>query len=528
MQSHAIQAILITDKGGSPRFYMQLDPKALNMDPVMASSFFAAIDMFSKEVFDQKHPIFQVDYGSRLFTLIKGVKTNLIVVSIQRLDPDAIEVLDSLLAEFELDWLEIVDPFEYNFDTSFVDVYMESFGERVMERLSLRLLADSWVPYFTTTPDNIKSVDSILLDYINGSSNVKEIVEVSNLSRREVVLDLSKLWAHRVVRFRNMLSFNDFMTTGTQFIRYVQATSDETKNLQSLHPEMAGVIPHLAGMIDGRRTVREVLAVLGARHDESELLRALDYLIEVGVIEALSPEKRRILLVKEALELALRVAEGTYNVTEATKTLRFVLKDNKTPEVLSQLKLKDDKWIVDFDFKILEGLGKRRLMLLYGEWMKILAQFVQALNPSKLDLYIKNLTTVFAQRIVKRYSAMDLRGFEEFAYWLEILSTPTKPHVGPVETSYLQISWSNAMEELAYLLVTRGHIIYKSESITQIRSASGTPLIDLLPEEWVGRDHVETFERVMLEYSKLGPAANLTLLLLATQHAVLLPQELII
>ncbi|MCK5390731.1 MAG: hypothetical protein KAJ36_09580, partial [Candidatus Thorarchaeota archaeon] len=82
--------------------------------------------------------------------------------------------MDSLLAEFELDWLEIVDPFEYNFDTSFVDVYMESFGERVMERLSLRLLADSWVPYFTTTPDNIKSVDSILLNYINGSSNVKE------------------------------------------------------------------------------------------------------------------------------------------------------------------------------------------------------------------------------------------------------------------------------------------------------------------------------------------------------------------
>jgi len=475
----------------------------------MASSFFAAIDMFSKEVFDQKYPIFQVDYGSRLFTLIKGVKTNLIVVSIQRLDQDAIDVLDSLLAEFELDWLEIVDPFEYNFDTSFVDVYMESFGERVMERLSLRLLADSWVPYFTTTPDNIKSVDSILLDFINGSSNVKEIIEVSNLSRREVVLDLSKLWAHRAVRFRNMLSFNDFMTTGTQFIRYVQATSDETKT------------------IDGRRTVREVLAELGARHDESELLRALDYLIEVGVIEALTPEKRRILLVKEALELALRVTEGTYNVTEATNALRLVLKDNKTPEVLSQLLLKDDKWIVDFDFKILEGLDKRRLMLLYGEWMKILAQFVQVLNPSKLDLYIKNLTTVFAQRIVKRYSAMDLRGFEEFAYWLEILSTPTKPHVGPVETSYLQISWSNAMEELAYLLVTRGHIIYKSESITQIRSASGTPLIDLLPEEWVGRDHVETFERVMIEYSKLGPAANLTLLLLATQRAILLPQELI-
>ncbi|MGY5872877.1 MAG: hypothetical protein RTV72_11570 [Candidatus Thorarchaeota archaeon] len=528
MQSHAIQAILITDKGGSPRFYMQLDPKALNMDPVMASSFFAAIDMFSKQVFNENQPVCYVDYGSRLFTLINGVKTNLIAVSMQHLGQDVIEVLDSLLAEFELDWLEVVDPFEYNFDSSFVDVYLESFGERVMERLSLRLLADSWVPYFTIQPERIQSVESILLDYINGSSSVKEIVEVSNLSRREVVLDLSKLWAHRVVRFRNMFSFNDFMTTGTQFIRYVQATSSETKDLQNLHPTMAGVIPHLAGLIDGRRTVREILAELGARHDESELLRALDYLIEVGVIQALSPEKRRILLVKEALELAVRVAEGTYNKPEATNTLRSVLKKSNAPEILSQLQLKEEKWVVDFDFKILEGLDKRRLMLLYGEWMKILAQFVQVLNPSKLELFIKNLTSVYAQRIVKRYSAMDLRGFEEFAYWLEILSTPTKPHVGPVQTSHLQIAWSNAMEELAYILVTRGHIIYKSESITQIRLASGTPLIDLLPEEWVGRDHVETFERVMLEYSKLGPAAVLTLLILATQRAVLLPQELII
>jgi len=506
---------------------MQLDPKALNMDPVMASSFFAAIDMFSKEVFQDKQPVCHVDYGSRLFTLINGVKTNLIAVSLQHLGEDVIDVLGSLLAEFELDWLEVIDPFEYNFDSSFVDVYLESFGERVMERLSLRLLADSWVPYFTTQPERIKSVESILLGYINGSSNVKEIVEVSNLSRREVVLNLSKLWAYRVIRFRNMFSFNDFMATGTQFIRYVQATSNEAKDLQNFHPEMAGVIPHLAGLIDGRRTVREILAELGARHDESELLRALDYLMEVGVIQALSPEKRRILLVKEALELAIRVAEGTYNSSEATNALRYVLKKGAAPEILSQLRLKDEKWNVDFDFKILEGLEKRRLMLLYGEWMKILAQFVQALNPSKLELFIKNLTGVYAQRIVRRYSAMDLRGFEEFSYWLEILSTPTKPHVGPVETSYLQIAWSNAMEELAYILVTRGHIIYKSESISQIRSASGAPLIDLLPEEWVGRDHVETFERIMSEYSKLGPAAKLTLLILANQRAVLLPQELI-
>ena len=526
--SHAIEALLITDKGGSPRFYMQLDPKALNMDPVMASSFFAAIDMFSKEVFDEKAPVVQVDYGARLFTLINGVNTNMIAVSVQRLSEESIQILDSLLAEFELDWLEVVDPFEFSYETSFVDVYLEAFGERVMEKLSLRLLGESWVPYFTTKPDSLETVSSILMDYINGSRNVREIIEVSGLSRREVVLDLSKLWAHRVIRFRNMFNFNDFMTTGTQFVRYAQATSAESKDLRDLHPEMAGVIPHLAGLIDGRRTVREILAELGTRYDERELLRALDYLIEVGVIEALTPEKRRILLVKEALELAIRVAEGTYNVTEATNALQFVMKNTNAPEALSQLQLKDNKWAVDFDFKILEGLNQKRLMMLFGEWMKILAQFVNVLNPAKLSLYVGNLTTVYSQRIIRRYSAFDLRGFEEFAYWLEILSTPTKPHVGPIETSHLQIAWSNALEELAYILVTRGHIIYKSESITQIRSANGTPLIDLLPTEWVGRDRVETFERIMVEYSSLGPAAKLTLLILATQRGVLIPKEIII
>ncbi|MFW9832374.1 MAG: hypothetical protein ACFFEK_00100 [Candidatus Thorarchaeota archaeon] len=528
MISHAIEALLITDKGGSPRFYMQLDPKALNMDPVMASSFFAAIDMFSKEVFDEKAPVVQVDYGARLFTLINGVKTNMIAVSVQRLTQDSVNILDSLLAEFELDWLEVVDPFEFSFETSFVDVYLEAFGERVMEKLSLRLLGETWVPYFTTTPDSLESVHSNLMGHINGSRNVKEIIEISGLSRREVVLDLSKLWAHRVIRFRNMFNFNDFMTTGTQFVRYAQATSNETKDLKTLHPDMAGVIPHLAGMIDGRRTVREILAVLGTRYDESELLRALDYLIEVGVIEALTPEKRRILLAKEALELAIRVAEGTYSINETTNALQFVMKNSRTPEALSQLQLKDGKWMVDFDFKVLEGLNQKRLMMLFGEWMKLLAQFVNSLNPAKLNLYIGNLTTVISQRIINRYSAFDLRGFEEFAYWLEILSTPTKPHVGPIETSNLQITWNSALEELAYILVTRGHIIYKSESITQIKSASGTPLIDLLPTEWVGRDKVETFERIMVEYANLGPAAKLTLLVLATQRGILIPKEIII
>ena len=94
-----------------------------------------------------------------------------------------------------------------------------------MKKLSFRDLHDSWVPYFTTRPDEITSVYSTKRPYINGSRSVKEIRNVSGASNEEILLELSRLWAHRVIRFRDMLSFKDFLSARTEFLRYVQATS---------------------------------------------------------------------------------------------------------------------------------------------------------------------------------------------------------------------------------------------------------------------------------------------------------------
>ena len=99
---HAIEAILITDKAGSTRFYMQLDPRAFGMDPVQASIFFAALDMFSDELFEESEPSFHLDYGPRVFSVLKGVETNLIAVGAKRLSPEIMDLLNTLLAEFEL------------------------------------------------------------------------------------------------------------------------------------------------------------------------------------------------------------------------------------------------------------------------------------------------------------------------------------------------------------------------------------------------------------------------------------------
>jgi hypothetical protein len=356
---------------------------------------------------------------------------------------------------------------------------------------------------------------------------VKEIRELTGLSEREVILELSKMWAHRAIRFRNMLDFNDFMSGRTRFLRYTQATSSETKDLRDLHPEMVGVIPRLAGLIDGRQTVREILAELGARHDERELLRVMDYLLEEEVIEALSPEKRRILLAKEALEIALRVAEQTYGEREAAQALRAAMTGTDTPETLGQLRLKDDKWSVDFDFKLLEGLNHRRLMLLYGEWMRILAQFTAALNQEKLDSYIANLARAYYQGIIDRYNACDLKGFEEFSFWLELLSNKKWPQVDSVRTVALDQRDPSPVEEMAYTLITRGQVIHGPEAIATICSASGVPLSDNSPNGWVGKHRNDTLERLMVEYSMLSPAARMTLMVLSRQRGIAIPNEVI-
>ncbi|MFW9982489.1 MAG: hypothetical protein ACFFE3_11300 [Candidatus Thorarchaeota archaeon] len=525
MTGHSIEAILITDMNGNPRFYMQLDPRAFGMDPVLASSFFAAIDMFSKEVFQQSAPVFHVDYGAHIFTVVNGEATHMIAVGVQSLNTEIIAILNSLLSEFEEKWLLATDLL--GIDASFSDVYLEPFGERVMEKLSFNELPDSWVPYFTVDPSTVVNTSGTLEPFINGSRNVKEILDVSGLAKRDLLLEISRMWAHRVIRFRNMLSFDDFVASKTPFLKYLQSTSRETEAMRSHYPEMVGIIPRLAGLMDGRRTVREMLVELGEAYDEREILRVLDHLLEREVIEALSPEKRRILLAKEVLEIALRVAEDCCQEGEATNALTSVMSRSDTPETLGQLRVTDNQWSVDFDLKMLEGLNNRRLMLLFGEWMKLLAQFAALLDSKKLDQFIINLTSAFIERIVNRFSPFDLRGFEEYPLWLEQLCSHRSSPVRRIKTGSLKPTGDNPFEEIVYTLVTRGQGIYGTERITRICAASRVPLMDIPPDFWTGWQKEESQQKFLIEYSKLGNAAKLTLLVLTRQRGLTLPKMII-
>ncbi|MHA1950280.1 MAG: hypothetical protein ACXAAO_04685 [Candidatus Thorarchaeota archaeon] len=523
MTGHSIEAILITDMNGTPRFYILLNPRAFVMDPVIASSFFAAIDMFSKEVFQQSAPVFQVDYGAHVFTIINGETTHMVAVGVKRPSTEIIAVLNSLLSEFEEKWLLATELL--GIDASFSDVYLEPFGERIMEKLSFDELPDSWVPYFTVDPNTIVETSGTLEPFVNGSRNIKEILNTSGLARRDLLLEISRMWAHRVIRFRNMLSFDDFIASKTLFLKYLQATSRETETMRGHHPEMVVVIPRLAGLMDGRQTVREILVELGESYDEREILRVLDYLLENEVIEALSPEKRRILLVKEVLVMSLHVAEENYSRAEATGALSMVLNSSDTPETQGQLRVIENKWLVDFDFRILEGLNNRRLMLIFGEWMKILAQFSALLDPENLEQFIISLMTLLSDRIFKRFTPFDLRGFEEYPFWLEQLCSKRSSPVRSIKTGSLKPSSDNPMDDIVYTLVTRGQGIYGTDRITRVCAASGIPLMDLPPDYWGGWQKEESHRKFLDQYSKLGSAAKMTLLILTKQRGITLPSK---
>jgi len=204
------------------------------------------------------------------------------------------------------------------------------------------------------------------------------------------------------------------------------------------------------------------------------------------------------------------------------------MKRIQAPEIIGQIALKNEQWFVDFDFKPLEGLESNRLMLMYGEWMKILAQFSAALDRKNLNSFISALTKKFFNRIIERYSIFDLRGLEEFSFWLEQLGTDSWPRVEIDRTYPLEKIDNSVLEDLIHILIERGQTIYGSELIVGISGAAGIPLVDGMPVSRSVGSRSDSFMRFMVEYSNISSGAKLTVLILSRQRGVPLPKEIII
>jgi len=82
------------------------------------------------------------------------------------------------------------------------------------------------------------------------------------------------------------------------------------------------------------------------------------------------------------------------------------------------------------------------------------------------------------------------------------------------------------LQEMVNILGRRGQTIYGRQSIVKTCTKAGVILIYDPDDEQHDENNQESLERFLLEYSKLGPAARLTLLILSRQYEATLPKEL--
>ncbi len=415
MQGHNIQAILIMEKGGIPLFFMKIDPRAQELDPMLVSGFFTAIQTFSKEVVDRSSSRFQVDYGARLFTVLSGKSSDLVAVSMGECDEEVIQTLTSLLEEFESVWIINLSREEMdslNINTGFVE-----FREGILQNLTFRQILGSWIPFFVGTS---RTQDSVIVPFIDGVRNVDEIVSESGMNREDVTHEITRLWALGSLQFRSILAASDVVVSTSKLDRFLQSSSPQRAELAKTNPDVLAVIPRMSTLFDGRRTVGAITRFLSEQYSERSLMQTFDFLLENKAIDVLSPEKRRILLIKEALEIAIKVAENVYSESSAHSYLEAALARVAIPEVVGEVHLTDGKWEVAYASRLHEGLDPRRLMELYADWIKLLAQFLNALGKSKISPFTEALTDAYSSYLLKRYTADDLRGFEEISYWMEL------------------------------------------------------------------------------------------------------------
>ncbi|OLS25215.1 MAG: hypothetical protein ThorAB25_22470 [Candidatus Thorarchaeota archaeon AB_25] len=407
------------ERGGIPLFFMKIDPRAQDLDPMLVSGFFTAIQTFSKEVVDRSSSRFQVDYGARLFTVLTGKSTDLVAVSMGECEEEVVLTLTSLLEEFETVWIK--DLTREEMDTLDLNTAFMEFREGILQNLSFRQILGSWIPFFVgTSVSSDKSKDSIVVPFIDGSRNVDAIITESGLNREDVTIEITRLWALGALQFRSILAVSDVVISTSKLDRLLQSSSPQRAELVRTNPDILAVLPRMSTLFDGRRTVGAITRFLSEQYSERALMQAFDFLMESKAIDVLSPEKRRILLTKEAMEIAIKVAENVYSEMKAYEYLEATLTKVAIPEVVGEVHLTNGKWEITYASRLHEGLDPRRLMELYADWVKLLAQFMGALDKTKIRAYAEELTDAYSSYLLKRYTADDLRGFEEISYWLEL------------------------------------------------------------------------------------------------------------
>ncbi|MEM4734515.1 MAG: hypothetical protein QXS20_02270, partial [Candidatus Thorarchaeota archaeon] len=319
--------------------------------------------------------------------------------------------------EFEHVWLSGLS--REQIDSLDVTSCFPEFRAGVVAELSLRRLSGAWVPV-SAKSDSKSMVDSPIASLIDGVRDIDSITKSSGMRPDEVLAEIARLWALGSIKFRNILSGHDVLAKSRRLDRLLQSPSLLRSEFDSHRPELIALVPRLATVVDGRRTVDAIVNILSAEYGRDAVIETLEYLMDRRAIETLSPEKRRILLMKEATEIALRVAETEYGRDVAFQRLDWAIGRVPLPEVVGDIINSGGNWVIEYDSRMLEGLNPSRLMDVYAGWMRLLANFIGSLDQNRLKSYAEVLADTYSRYLLERYAPEDLLGFEEIAFWLDL------------------------------------------------------------------------------------------------------------
>lgn len=410
-----LEALLIMDKAGIPLLFQKLDPKRTDIEPILLSGFLTAVKAFSIEIIDDTITDFHVDYGKRLITILSGHKIVFAAIHSHKSTERIIPVLAPLLKEFESQNYK-----ENHIGESGPLEKYEPFRERIATVMGINNPSLDWIPFYTEIDEAKVTDDSKIKNFIDNHYSIKDIVNHCNLSESEVLNEISKLWAIGAIRFRNILTQRDIVISTSKIASYLQPSTIEWKELYKEFPNLINMIPHILNHLDGQTTVGHIIDDLDTEGIEN-VYWLMDYLYINDALSMLSPEKRRILMAKEILQKSLEIAADIYSVEETIWHLKSVLNEIRSPEIISQIRLLKENWSIDYSFLVYEGLSPEKVLQLYDIWLEILRMFIFSLDEKKRKKYIEYLTEMLDFDFFEKYRSEDMDGFEEFAFWLELI-----------------------------------------------------------------------------------------------------------
>ncbi len=401
-----IEAILIIKReSGIPLMLQKVDPRAMDMDPGLVSGFLYAIQSFSSEVVEKGADEFQIDYGKKLFTIFSGVNTFFVTITLGDWAPSYTPVIRGLIEEFEKDWYIETDLHE--------ESAYQGFRKILVERIGLQGLSEDWIPYFKR--DIGPALDLLPVEkLIDGSNTISEILANVEGEPNDALAHIARLWGASIISFKNLLDDCDIVIPTQELFRYIQSNTSERKELEQFSGTLVKLLPQVLKLFDGKATVEEVLS-----DRPKDLYHLLDFLLQKRAIAVLSPEKKRILLVKELLEQTLRVSDSVYTPTNTLIALRTALEHVEVPEIITDIHVEQDSWNIDYGFLVYEGLTPNRIMEIHSVWISILMKLVKLLPSKNRKKFVTELVESLNEGIFDRYASDELDGVDDFTFNLE-------------------------------------------------------------------------------------------------------------